>query len=164
MARYLEDEYFNNTNDYYWDDEDQDDFSSYTSESDIYDPDETEEPESQYDETIRDETILYTEWRLLTINNITLRVSNTGRIQYPNVSMFHIVSGLKYQGTPYRYVNVGRRKYFVHDLMWRAFYPTDPIPSNYEVRHNNDTPLDAENCYVNELPYLDLYVKEICNV
>ena len=157
MSRYYDEDYIHEL--LTWEEEENE---SYTSDSDYYDPpdEDIQEDTPQYDDTIRDDSIVFTRWELFRLNGQTLRISNTGKVQYPEISMFHIVKGVKYEGTPYRYVNVGDKKFYVHELVWRAFNKTEP-PPNYEVRHTNDTPLDNENCYLNELQYVDLYMIQV---
>lgn len=131
--------------------------STYETEEEDYYPDdfEEEEPISTIDETVYDDTIVYTEWRLIKIGDTTLRLSNTGKVQYTDISIFHITKGVKEPGTPYRYVLIENKKYYLHQLIWQAFY-REEVPPGYEVRHDN-APFDEEGCYSNELRYLDIF-------
>lgn len=154
---YDEDDYYNyDYSDYYTESEE----STYESE-DEHNSEDFEEnlPENTIDETIVDDTIVYTEWKMIHIDNTTLRVSNTGKVQYTDVSIFLITKGLKEPGTPYRFVFINGNKYYVHDLIWRAFNEQDPAPG-FEVRHEN-APLDDEGCYLNELRYIDIFENNI---
>jgi hypothetical protein len=129
--------------------------STYETEEEHYSDDFEEVPISVVDESIVDDRIVYTQWRMIKLGDTTLRISNTGKVQYTDISIFSITNGLKEPGTPYRYVIVEDKKYLVHELVWRAFY-TDPIPPDYQIRHDY-APLDEEECYSNELQYLDLF-------
>lgn len=166
MSRYYDDDYYHHGNDweYYSDEEnisneEEDDEDNFSEETDPDIP--------IYDEEIRDETIVYTDWRTIKLGQTQLRVSNTGKVQYPDISIFMITNGLKEHGTPYRFVNVELykgdepQKYYVHDLVWRAFHEEDPA-RGFKVGHHNNTPFDDENCYSNELQYLDIYHHTIC--
>lgn len=134
--------------------------SSYESEEEHYSDDFEEEPISVVDETIVDDRIVYTQWRMVRLGDTTLRISNTGKVQYTDISIFSITDGLKEPGTPYRYVIVEDKKYLVHELVWRAFYPEEPIPPDYQIRHDC-APFDHDGCYSNELQYLDLFHNSI---
>jgi hypothetical protein len=104
------------------------------------------------------------EWRLLKIGKNKLRVSSEGKIHFIDVNQFYITPGVRQEGTPYRYVNIELdnydvRKFYVHDLVWRAFNYDDP-PEGWEVRHSNDTPVE-EKCYLNHIDYLDIYRSDV---
>jgi hypothetical protein len=163
MAFYYDEDYHNN-NDWWEEDETEEEY--YSNEEEDYESSDSEEQTTQIDESIVDDRIIYTAWRMIKLGDVTLRVSNTGKVQYTDVSMFMITKGLREEGTPYRFVHVetsngDMQKFYVHDLIWRAFNEEDPI-AGWEVRHLNETPMDDENCYLNELRYLDLFEDKVC--
>ena len=102
------------------------------------------------------------EWKYLTIGETTIKVSNTGAIQYPN-SIFETTYGNPVPGTPYRCVAIKvqsdtYRNYYVHDLVWMAF--NGDIPNGWEVGHKDriyDKTL-IHKYYKNDLEYLDIYM------
>lgn len=113
-----------------------------------------------------DDTIIPTEWKLLKMGDTRIRISNEGKIHYLDIHLFYVSSGLRETGTPYRFVQIevakgDIRKYYVHDLVWRAFHMEDP-PEGWEVRHMNHVPMEENHCYSNHLQYLDIFRKEVC--
>jgi hypothetical protein len=123
-----------------------------------------QEPDS--DELYYDDTIIPTEWKLLKLGDARIRISNEGKIHYLDLSPFYVTSGLRETGTPYRFIQLevfkgDIRKYYVHDLVWRAFNMEDP-PEGWEVRHMNHVPMEENHCYENHLQYLDIFPKNVC--
>lgn len=165
MSYYYDEEFYNHY-DEWWEEEYEEDDISSNEEEDIESSEQEEDIQYTYDEDIVDDTIVYTQWKLINFGDVNIRVSNTGKVQYTDLSMFMITSGFKEEGTPYRYVfikmpNGEVNKFYVHDLIWRAFHEEDPSPG-WEVRHINETPMDEENCYLNEVRYLDIYENKVC--
>jgi hypothetical protein len=74
-------------------------------------------------------------WTQIRVNDETLMVSSAGRVKpFGSENMFTLSSaGTRFPGTPYSFVVVGNKKYFMHDLVWLAF--NGPIPHGYEIRH-----------------------------
>lgn len=146
-----------------------DDYSDDPSEEDEdYDEEDldTDFYEKDEDALYEDDTIIPVEWKLLKLGDARLRISNEGKIQFLEMSMFYVTSGHRDTGTPFRYIDVevfkgDMRRYYVHDLVWRTFNLENP-PVGWVVRHANHTPTDCNHCYENHLQYLDIYPDTVC--
>lgn len=142
--------------DYYQDSDELEQEDSYEEEEDeLY----TEE-----ENIFGDDCVPKREWSILKLGDLKIRVSNEGIITYLD-NIFFSTKGYRDQGTPFRYVSLevfkgDFRKYYVHDLVWRAFNYEDP-PIGWAVRHSNNTPLDDDKCYENHLDYLDVYYNDV---
>uniref|UniRef100_A0A6C0CRV8 HNH nuclease domain-containing protein n=1 Tax=viral metagenome TaxID=1070528 RepID=A0A6C0CRV8_9ZZZZ len=152
---YGHDGYYDYDSDHTYSNDENDEDFIYDAEFNI---DSYEDPD---DIIYKDETQSRFEWRSITIGDTTLQISNTGAIQYPN-SIFNITYGNPVPGTPYRCIAVkfnqnDYRNYYIHDLVWMAFY--GDIPNGWEVGHKeliyDDTQFN--NYYKNDLEYLDIY-------
>jgi hypothetical protein len=103
-------------------------------------------------------------WKLINIGNTNLRVSNEGKIHFIDENQYYITEGFRDIGTPYRFVDIRisdtlYRKYYVHDIIWKAFKPEEDIPDGWEVRHLDYTALDDGQCYINNIDNLSIYEK-----
>ena len=142
--------------------------SDYTNSNDetedegLYEPEFNPESYEDPDDIIyKNKTQIQFQWKSITIGDTTLQVSNTGAIQYPD-SIFHITYGNPVPGTPYRCIAIKiaanhYRNYYIHDLVWIAFY--GDIPNGWEVGHKERICDDTQfnDCYKNDLEYLDIY-------
>lgn len=106
------------------------------------------------------------EWRSVRIGEMNLRVSNSGKVQFPDISCYYVTEGHREIGTPYRYIRVQVTddkwcKYYVHDIVWRTFKEDTVVPDGWEVRHIDYTEMDDGKCYLNNIEDLDVYKKEV---
>lgn len=98
-------------------------------------------------------------WVQVKIDNQTLLVSSKGRYRYHN-SLEPSTDGIVLHGTPFRYTVIAGKSYFMHDLVWQAFYgnPTE----GWEVRHKQEyTTLRRRKVYSNNLANIGLYPKVV---
>jgi hypothetical protein len=76
-------------------------------------------------------------WTEVRIGTTILEVSSEGQIK-PYNAQFRLgesltTLGTQLQGTPFRVYTIENRNYFVHDIIFQAFY--GQIPPGYAVRH-----------------------------
>lgn len=143
---------------------------SISSQEELYEEEESDlnyisENNPEHPDFIFDENILENiEWRMVKIGDTNIRISSNGKIQFMDISILYVTKGTIYSGTPYRYIEIEVypkefKKLLVHDLVWRVF--NHSIDDNkWEIRHSNYTPLDENNCYLNNIEYLEVYKKE----
>lgn len=102
-----------------------------------------------------------TQWNTLQIGMTQLLVSNTGYLRRVSDPFWCLTKGVPLTGTPYTYVMLEiephtTSMFFVHELVWRAFY--GDVPRGWEVRHKPHVPLEYTREYPNELSLLDIYL------
>lgn len=119
---------------------------------------EEEPPAPTYEPPVDDEDT-GVEYAVLRIGVTTLVISSDGRIRKAR-DLFASSMGYAYPGTPYRtyVVEVEKDKmeeYFVHDLVWRAFYGEPP--EGWEVRHTLWEAKKGQEFYDNSLETLQIY-------
>lgn len=148
----------------------------YYDEYDVYYSEYSEDEDDEYDEVyeeeecenVVDDNYEYyplpprAEWRDVKIGESAFKVSSEGKIMF---SRFNVTNGFRDTGMPYRFVNIKfgpeeYRRYYVHDIVWRAFNGCG-VPNGWEVRHFDYTPHDTYGCYYNNLEYLDVYEKTV---
>jgi hypothetical protein len=74
-------------------------------------------------------------WSQLRIDEVTIGVSTRGRVKLMGSLFAAATEGEPYLGTPYRVYMVNNKRYYVHDLVWRAFRGL--VNTGYEVRHHS---------------------------
>jgi len=103
------------------------------------------------------------EHEILKIGNTTLEVLSNGKIKKAGTLDLPTI-GDSYSGTPYMTYNVEIepgyiKKFFVHDIVWRAF--CGKIPADKEVRHMQIDSNRAHKKYSNALCMLSLCTKTV---
>jgi len=117
-----------------------------------------------YDDIIyRDNDIVPVRWDTLALGDTTVKVFNTGAIQYPD-SIFNVTYGTNVPGTAYSSVAIRLEKdtydnFYMHEIVWMSFRGN--IPPGWTVGHkcldiNPDT-----KCYDNSLENLDIYINTV---
>lgn len=114
-------------------------------------------PQSMYE--LPSEVNEIVEYTTLYIGIASLVVSSDGMIRKKD-DIFSTSAGYALPGTPYRTYMVEIEKgkmeeYFVHDLVWRAFYGEPP--EGWEVRHSFWEAKKGTTCYDNSLESLQIY-------
>lgn len=103
------------------------------------------------------------QWTRLRINGDVIMISSHGRFKPYGDSLAAAFEGTAYPGTPYRYIVIGRKHCFVHDLVWLAFVGT--VPDGKEVRHDPYyVSLRSRKHYSNSIDYLTVLPKVVCDV
>ncbi|NBP66083.1 MAG: hypothetical protein EBU66_15655 [Bacteroidetes bacterium] len=100
-------------------------------------------------------------WKEICLNGIELMVCTNGKYKYKNAfGLFDkVYDGIQLQGTPFKYIYVNEKKYFMHDLIWQTFYGSPK--EGYLVRHKHEyTKLRPRKVYSNNLANLEVY-KEV---
>lgn len=93
-------------------------------------------------------------WVETKLGDTTLHVCSKGMYRLEN-SLTEI-SGIQLHGTPFRYTVINGNTYFMHDIVWQAFYGVPP--ANWEVRHKQAyTSLSRRRVYSNRLANLETY-------
>lgn len=148
-----------------------DDYDTYCSDYSQQEEDEYEEEyneEEECESNIVEDNYEYDplpercEWRDVKVGDVYFKVSSEGKVMF---SRFNVTYGFREAGTPYRFINIeispsNYRRYYVHDIVWRAFNG-NTVPIGWEVRHFDYTPMDSGGCYINCIDYLDVYEKII---
>lgn len=139
------------------------DNSQEEDDDEYYEEDEEEEYENLVDDNYEYDPIPpRAEWRDVRIGRSTFKVSSEGKVMF---GTFNVTYGFREAGLPYRFVSIefaphDYRRYYVHDLVWRAFNGQG-VPHGWEVRHLDYTPTDSSGCYYNNVEYLDVYEKTV---
>lgn len=157
---------YSDAEDYYLYDSDYDSEDTWDSQEEYEDEEPTIEEgwEDPEDLIYKDPDQMPTESKVLTIGEQTIRVFNTGAVQYPN-SIFHVTYGTPVIGTPYRSVPIkmgpnDHRNIYVHELVWRAFH--GHVPNGWRVGHiDRYSDFDSSYCYNNHLTNLDIYLETV---
>ena len=157
---------YSDAEDYYLYDSEYDSEDTWDSQDDYEDEEPTMEEgwEDPEDLMYKDPDQVPTQSKLLTIGEQSLRVFNTGAIQYSE-SIFDVTYGTPVLGTSYRSVPIkmGPNDYkniYIHELVWRAFYGS--VPEGWRVGHvDKSTHFDSNYCYDNHLNNLDIYIETI---
>jgi hypothetical protein len=144
---------------YEWHDEDWLDIEDETDIDDSLSQDyDTEDDNDGRDNEFgtRQRPILWTEVRL---DGEIWQVSSTGK--YKKYDSLDLASeGIQLHGTPYRYATIANKRYFMHELVWHAFYG-DP-PDGWEVRHKSEyTSLRPRRVYSNHIANITIYPKVV---
>jgi len=94
-------------------------------------------------------------WTQIRIGNTNVQVSTDGTYKF-HVGLFQpSLTGIQVHGTPYRYMAVEGRRFYVHDVVWQAFYGAPG--EGYEVRHRQEyVGLRARKIYSNKLANLEV--------
>ena len=102
------------------------------------------------------------DWAVLYIGECTLYVYVGGAVRRKGDAFNMVDYGLPYAGTPWRTVHVQvakdeSRRYFVHELVWRAFM--GDVLDGYEVGHTREAleAVGASGEVSNALEHLDMY-------
>lgn len=140
-------------------------YSDYSNDEDEYEDEYNEEDDC---DSIVDDNYEYdplpprSQWKNVKIGDAKFKVSNEGKVWF---SRFNITDGFKEDGMPYRFINIeispdNYRRYYVHDIIWRAFNNNN-VPFGWEVRHFDYTPMDSGGCFINCIDHLDVYKNTI---
>lgn len=112
-------------------------------------------------DTVYDEDTIPTlmQYVYIKIGITELIVSSEGMIRKAH-DIFSSTKGFVLTGTPYRTypVEIEEHKteeYFVHDIVWRAFYGEPP--TGWEVRHTMWEPKNGNELYSNAVYHLNIY-------
>ncbi len=154
-----EHDYIYDWNEEEWVEPEEDDLEE---DSDYFDDVDSDEDIDEIADTQNDRLIKRTHiWRQLKINDYTIFVSSEGKIKYSDDPLLHpVFEGLHYQGTPYRFIQINNCNYFVHDIVWKAFYGSPP--TGWEVRHKHEyVSKKKRNIYSNHLANLSIHPKTI---
>jgi len=136
-----------------WEDELDSDIDDYFSDDDVLE---------NYDMYSSTEPIIHkppTLWVNAKINNKVVNISSEGRISFPNTP-FESTDGEIFEGTPFKFVKIGKKKYLMHEIVWMAFNGT--VPDGWEIRHKNEYVQNRKRkVYSNFLSNITIYKKII---
>ena len=136
-----------------WEDEYESDIDDYYSDDDIL---ENYDMYSSTEPIIRKPPTL---WVNAKINNKKVSVSSDGRICFPD-SPFESTDGKILEGTPYKYIKIGKKKYLIHEIVWMTF--NGEVPENWEIRHKDEYVQNRKRkVYSNHLSNITIYKKTI---
>jgi hypothetical protein len=135
-----EDEYESDYDDYYSDDDILENYDIYNSN----------------DLIIKKPAVI---WLDAKINNIDISISSEGRILFKD-DLFHSTDGQKLEGTPYKYIKIGNKKYLIHELVWTIF--NGDVPTGWDIRHKEEYIQNRKRkVYSNHLSNLTIYKMSI---
>jgi hypothetical protein len=101
-------------------------------------------------------------WTKVVVNNETIEVSSEGRVKFKN-DLLQSTEGKVQTGTPYKYVKINDKKYYVHELVWCSF--NGKVPEGWEVRHKEEyVHVRKRKFYSNHLSNITIYPKNISPV
>jgi hypothetical protein len=101
-------------------------------------------------------------WKRFKIDDVSFYVSSEGKIRSKQ-NFFSVTEGEHAMHTRFRYLPINGTKYFIHDIVWRAFY--GQVPSGWEVGHKEhvmdlyeSSEEDLQHMtYPNSIDSLDIY-------
>lgn len=149
----------NEDNYYDYNDEDWYDYIDDDNEDDCSEDYNSEDEDIDNKDPIYDIKKLPNLWVKIKLNGETFEVSSEGRIKLSE-NLLYSTDGTIQKGTPFKYIQILDKKYYIHHLVWSSF--NGKVPDGWEIRHKEEyVNKRKRRIYSNHLSNLTIYPKNI---